>query len=220
MSDSLKKIDRAVLALLKGITIASFAFLTLLISANVFVRFVPIVSLHWFDEIIELLYAYLVFYGAAALWISRDHFGVGDWIEKRIRNERARAYYRMIIELLVAVFAVIFFYYSLKLTILARDVTNVFGIPKRVLYSCLPVSGAIMVIYSVRRVAAELIGAIEPPQGEPAPRRRAKRLRLFNKPPAKDKGASYGYPACHAPGTDEAAGHGTDEAALPDRSAF
>ncbi len=162
MPPSLKKIDQLILSILKGITITSFAFLTLLISANVFVRFVPVMSLHWFDEIIELLYAYLVFYGAAALWISRDHFGVGDWIEKRIKKERIQALYRMLIELLVASFAVIFFYYSLKLTILAHDVTNVFAIPKRVLYSCLPVSGMIMVIYSIRRLTAECIGLIQP----------------------------------------------------------
>jgi TRAP-type C4-dicarboxylate transport system permease small subunit len=143
------------------ITITVFVLLTILISANVFVRFVPVVSLHWFDEIIELLYAYLVFYGAAALWISHEHFGVGDWIEKRIRDQRKRYVYRLIIELLVLCFAVIFFYYSLRLTILARDVTNVFAIPKRVLYSCLPVSGAIMIVYSIRNIAVELIGILK-----------------------------------------------------------
>jgi len=158
---SLKRVDRLMLKVLKTITITSFAFLTLLISANVFVRFVPIVSLHWFDEIIELLYAYLIFYGAAALWISGEHFGVGDWIEKRIGNPRMRHVYRLIIELLVLCFVVIFFYYSLRLTFLARDVTNVFAIPKRVLYSCLPASGLVMIIYSLRNVAVEIIGIIE-----------------------------------------------------------
>ena len=48
----------------------------------------------------------------------------------------------MVIEILTLLFVVIFFYYSLRLTILAQDVTNVFGFPKRVLYSCLPISGA------------------------------------------------------------------------------
>jgi len=153
--------DKVILYTLKVITITVFVLLTILISANVFVRFVPVVSLHWFDEIIELLYAYLVFYGAAALWISHDHFGVGDWIEKRIRDQRMRYVYRSIIELLVLCFAVIFFYYSLRLTILARDVTNVFAIPKRVLYSCLPVSGAIMIVYSIRNIAVELIGILK-----------------------------------------------------------
>jgi TRAP-type transport system small permease protein len=161
MVGSLKSMDKVVLKVLKTITITSFVFLTLLISANVFVRFAPIVSLHWFDEIIELLYAYLVFYGAAALWISREHFGVGDWIEKRIKNMRMRYAYKIVIELLVLCFVVIFFYYSLRLTILARDVTNVFAIPKRVLYSCLPVSGLIMMIYSIRNVATEIIGVMK-----------------------------------------------------------
>src|SRR4030067_3436217 len=155
MGSLIKCVDRVILGTLKVITITSFVILTILISANVFVRFVPIASLHWFDEIIELLYAYLIFYGAAALWISHEHFGVGDWIEKRIKNIRMRYGYRMIIELFVLCFVVIFFYYSLRLTVLARDVTNVFAIPKRVLYSCLPVSGAIMIIYSIRNIRVE-----------------------------------------------------------------
>jgi TRAP-type C4-dicarboxylate transport system permease small subunit len=165
----LKRIDKALLYTLKGITIASFFFLTLLISANVFVRFFPVASLHWFDEIIELLYAYLVFYGAAALWISHEHFGVGDWIEKRIKNPRMRYGYRVIIELLVMCFVVIFFYYSLKLTILARDVTNVFAIPKRILYSCLPISGAVMILYSIRNITIEIVGMVKSGQEEGNP---------------------------------------------------
>jgi len=165
MSSFIKGVDRVILGTLKVITIASFVLLTLLVSANVFVRFFPVVSLHWFDEIIELVYAYLVFYGAAALWITRGHISVGDWIgAKIIRNVRARHFCRIIIELLVLFFVAIFFYYSLRLTILALDVTNVFAIPKRVLYSCLPVSGAIMVIYAVRNITVETIGMINPQQ--------------------------------------------------------
>lgn len=158
LMDSLRRIDQVILGALKAITITSFVFLTLLVSANVFVRFFPVASLHWFDEIIELVYAYLIFYGAAALWVSREHFGVGDWIEKRIRQERMRHVYKLTIQLLVMGFALIFFYYSFQLTLLARDVTNVFAIPKRVLYSCLPISGFIMIIYSIRNIAVEVMG--------------------------------------------------------------
>jgi TRAP-type C4-dicarboxylate transport system permease small subunit len=164
--DSLRRIDQIILRALKVITITSFVLLTLLISANVFVRFFPVASLHWFDEIIELVYAYLIFYGAAALWISREHFGVGDWIERRIKNVRMRYVYTTIIQFLVLCFAVIFFYYSLRLTLLARDVTNVFAIPKRVLYSCLPASGAIMIIYSIRNIVLEMIGVSRSRQGQ------------------------------------------------------
>lgn len=155
--DSLALVDGMVLKALKVVTIAVFIFLTILITANVIVRFIPVVSLHWFDEIIELLYAYLVFYGAAALWILRGHISVGNWIEKSITSVRLRHLYRAVIELLVLAFAAFFFYYSWRLTVLAIDVTNVFAIPKRVLYSCMPVAGALMVIYSFRNIAVELI---------------------------------------------------------------
>jgi TRAP-type C4-dicarboxylate transport system permease small subunit len=111
MLNLLRGVDRFVLALLKAFTILCFILLTLLISANVLVRFFPVVSLHWFDEIIELLYAYLVFYGAAALWITREHFSVGDWISGRlIRNPLAIRVYRLVLECLVLAFALIFFY--------------------------------------------------------------------------------------------------------------
>jgi len=151
-------IDRIISQGLRILTITCFVFVTILVSANVFVRFFPVASLHWFDEIIELLYAYLIFYGAAALWISREHFSVGNWIGNRlIHNLSARHLYRLVLEVIVLIFALIFFYYSLKLTALAQDVTNVFAIPKRVLYSCMPIAGGIMIIYSIRNVIVEVI---------------------------------------------------------------
>jgi len=165
MVAALKIIDTVLLNILKIITITSFILLTILITANVIVRFFPVVSLHWFDEIIELLYAYLVFYGAAALWILRGHISVGDWIEKRIPSGRIRHAYRMGIELVVLGFAAVFLFYSFRLTLLAQDVTNVFAISKRILYSCMPVSGVIMVIYSLRHIADEIIGIMNNPRG-------------------------------------------------------
>jgi TRAP-type C4-dicarboxylate transport system permease small subunit len=157
----LRWIDRMLLIALKALTITCFVIVTILVTANVLVRFFPVASLHWFDEIIELFYACLVFYGAAALWISREHISVGDWIGSRIiKNATGRHIYRMALEVIVLVFALIFFYYSLRLTVLAQDVTNVFAIPKRILYSCMPVAGAIMIIYSIRNITVEIIPLI------------------------------------------------------------
>jgi len=163
MMASLRWIDKVILNALKAFTITAFILLTVLITANVFVRFVPVVSLHWFDEIIEMLYAYLVFYGAAALWITREHISVGDWLSGRIlKNERVRHLYGVIVESLVLCFVVIFFYYAMQLTERALDVTNVFAIPKKILYSCMPISGAVMVLYSIRNIMVEMVGVIKP----------------------------------------------------------
>jgi TRAP-type C4-dicarboxylate transport system permease small subunit len=161
MLNVLRAVDRFVLVLLKAFTILCFTLLTILISANVLVRFLPVVSLHWFDEIIELLYAYLIFYGAAALWITREHFSIGDWISGRlIRNPKLIRVYRLLLECLVLVFALIFLYYSQRLTDLAMDVTNVFALPKKILYSCMPISGLVMAVYSVRNIILEIAGLV------------------------------------------------------------
>jgi TRAP-type transport system small permease protein len=157
-----KAVDSCMLRFTKVISIVAFIILTILITANVFVRFFPIVSLHWFDEIIELLVAYMVFYGSAALWISREHFSVGDLVEKRIHNPRLKSSYRLMLELLNLLFVVILFYYSLRLAFLATDVTNVFAIPKRVLYSCLPISGFIMIVSSIGHILKEFACIVEP----------------------------------------------------------
>ena len=159
----IQRIDGIVLAALKVVTIVCFVLLTVLITANVFVRFFPVASLHWFDEIIELLYAYLVFYGAAALWITRDHISVGDWIGGTVvKNARARHAFGAVVEIMVLVFVLVFFYYSAQLTERAIDVTNVFAIPKKILYSCMPIAGAVMIVYSLRNIAVEMAGAVKP----------------------------------------------------------
>lgn len=167
MMASLKCIDRIMLNGLKTVAIVVFILLTVLITANVFVRFFPVVSLHWFDEIIELLYAYMVFYGAAALWITREHIHVGDWLGGALaKNERLGHAYGVVVETLVLAFACVFFYYAWQLTGRALDVTNVFAIPKKILYSCMPISGAVMVVYSIRNIVVELIGVFKPGHAE------------------------------------------------------
>ncbi len=153
----LQHLDRMILTLLKAVAILCFILLTVLVTANVIVRFLPVVSLHWFDEIVEMLYAYLVFYGAAALWINSEHFSVGDWMSGRlIKGGGACRCYRLILELFKLLFAAIFFHYSLRLTVLAIDVTNVFAIPKRILYSCMPISALIMVVYSLCSITIQI----------------------------------------------------------------
>ena len=40
--------------------------------------------------------------------------------------------------------------------------TNVFAIPKKILYSCMPIAGAVMIVYSIRNIMVEMIGVIKP----------------------------------------------------------
>ena len=110
---------------------------------------IPIGSMHWFDEIVEMCFAAMIFYGSASLWAVKGHFCVGDWISPRIRNFRAGSAYRLLTALLGAAFMAVFFRYSLRLTLHSTELTTVFQIPKSFLYSCMPVSSFIMLVYSL-----------------------------------------------------------------------
>ncbi len=157
-----KKIDDVLLAILKTITIALFVFLTLILAANVFIRFVPIMSLHWLDEIVEMAFAALVFYGAAAVWILKGHFSAGNWIEKRLPSPRAQAGFRLFVDILSFVFVAVFLVYSLDIVNRSMEVTAVFQISKKILYVCMPISAFLMVAYSVKYVVIDVMGIVRP----------------------------------------------------------
>ncbi|MEC5386346.1 TRAP transporter small permease [Uliginosibacterium sp. H3] len=160
--NNLNRFDRALTLTLEWICIVLFAAITLILSLNIFVRFVPLMSMHWFDEILELLYGALIFYGAAAVWVTHSHFSVGDWISKYLKSVRARFIYRLIIELLSLAFALIFAKYALDLTMQTEEQTTAFAMSKKWLYACMPITGAIMILYSLKNMYIELAKIVNP----------------------------------------------------------
>jgi TRAP-type transport system small permease protein len=159
---ALGKVDAAITFALKWLTVLLLLAISLIVTANVLLRIFPITSLHWTDEITELCFAWMVFYGAAGVWMAKGHFSVGDWIGKFVKNERAKNGYRLILELITLVFAAVMFKYSLSLTLRAREVTSVFQIPKKLIYSCMPISSLIMIAYSLSYAIKGAIGTISP----------------------------------------------------------
>ena len=159
-------IDKIIINILKYLTITIFLLISLIMIARVVFRYYPVFSMHWFDEIVEMLFSALVFYGAAALWITKGHFSTGDWISKFIAGQRLKNLYRTILEVMILVFVALFFYHSYNLFDKALDVTNALMIPKKILYSCLPISGFIMLIYSIKNVIAGIISVIFPKANE------------------------------------------------------
>jgi len=165
-SGILNGIDRTLTAMLKYLTVTLFLALAAIVTVNILLRIFPITSLHWMDEIVEMCFAGLVFYGAAGVWMVKGHFSVGDWIGKRVKNPRARGVYRLLVEIISLAFVAILFKYSLELAMRSREVTSVFQIPKGVLYSAIPVSACIMVIYSVVNIVSQVVEVIRPTRTE------------------------------------------------------
>lgn len=161
---TLNHFDRALIVALEWICIALFVAITAILSLNIFIRFVPLMSMHWFDEILELLYGALIFYGAAAVWVAHSHFSVGDWISKYLTNVRARFAYRLFVELFSLLFAAVFFKYALDITMATEEQTTAFAMSKKWLYACMPITGGIMVLYSLKNMYLELAKIVNPAQ--------------------------------------------------------
>lgn len=159
---ALQRLDRGLMKTLEWICIVLFAAITLILTLNIVVRFVPFMSMHWFDEVLELLYGALVFYGAAAVWVNHGHFSVGDWLSKYLKSRRARFAYRFFVELLSLVFIAVFFKYALELTLQTEEQTTAFAMSKKWLYVCMPITGAIMVLYSLKNMYLELAQIVWP----------------------------------------------------------
>lgn len=169
LSRLLAAIDAGLVACFKWLCVILFAVLTLIIAANVFVRYVPIMSLHWLDEIVELSFAWMVFFGSAAVWILKGHFSAGDWISKRIKRPRGKAFYRLAVDCISFVFMAIFFRYSAQLVARSSEVTAVFEFPKKIIYACMPISAGVMLLYSLRFIVEGIVRVVRPARGEEKP---------------------------------------------------
>ena len=137
------------------ICVVCFSLLLLLLAGNVFVRIFPVTAFYWFDEVVEWMFAWMVFFGAAALWARDDHFRL-EWINEKLKERPVGHLVSATLEVISLFFIAIFFYQSLQLTLAARDWTPVFNVSRRFLYACMPLSGAIMVGYSLRKIVREL----------------------------------------------------------------
>ena len=147
--------NRGLIHALRIICICCFSLLLLLLAGNVFVRHFPVAAFYWFDEVVEGMFAWMVFFGAAALWARDEHFRL-EWINEKIKGSATGHLVAAGLELISLFFLVIFFYQALCRTILAKDWTPVFNISRRYLYVCMPISGLIMVGYGIRNVLREI----------------------------------------------------------------
>ena len=149
-------LDRILVFSMRLICVCCFGLLLLLLSGNVFVRYFPVTAFYWFDEVVEWTFAWMVFFGAAALWARDEHFKL-EWINEKLKGTPSGYIVAAGLEIISLIFLLIFFYEATRLTFLAKDWTPVFNVPRRYLYICMPISGMIMVGYSLRNITREIM---------------------------------------------------------------
>lgn len=152
-----KKAEQALASIMRWGSIGCLVGLLFFVSAGVFVRFIPISSMGWADEIIEFAFAWMVFLGTAVLWGARSHFRV-EVLPQRLARKRLGRVLEIFLSLCAIVFLLVFTYEGGLIAIRATDRSPILELPKTLWYMILPISGAIMIGYTLRDLITFLRG--------------------------------------------------------------
>jgi TRAP-type C4-dicarboxylate transport system permease small subunit len=144
--------DRILEAVLRWMSVVCLALLAVLVCALVLVRFYPIVSLGWSDEIVELAFAWMVFLGTAAMWRSREHITI-DLVPQALAGTRVSRALEILLNLLALGFLTVFTWQGWLLTLQAQGNTSpMLELPRSWWYASAPASGLVMMGYAVSRL--------------------------------------------------------------------
>jgi len=147
MVQALDRVLRGLLALLLGV-------LTVCVFLQVLVRFVFKYPLPWTEEVARLSFVYCVFVGATLAVRDNDHISV-DVVLEALPRAVARGV-RLAGRGLVAIFLVFMTWQGVAFVqATGVQMTPVLQIPFRHLYTIIPASGAVMLLYLVLGTADE-----------------------------------------------------------------
>jgi TRAP-type C4-dicarboxylate transport system permease small subunit len=156
-------LDRAVAAAIRWAAILSLLVILALLSLGVFVRAFPIFSMSGYDEIIELLMAWLTFLGAAALWREGTLFRVE--LLALVLPPGAALWLTRLVKLIMLAFAIAFTVIGAEFTLGTLETVPFLAVSKQGWYAAMPVAGALMMVYALVGLINDRPlggGAIEP----------------------------------------------------------
>jgi len=147
--ETFKKAEKIIDLAMRWGGIGCLAGIFILISAGMFVRFVPISSMGWADEVIEFGFAWMVFLGSALLWKERTHFRV-DMIPNWLAGSWSGRILDIIVNFMSLAFFLVFTLEGGILTMRTSDPSPILDLPKAIWYVIMPISGAAIIGYTVR----------------------------------------------------------------------
>ena len=148
----LDRVDRFLEVALRWASVACLAVLVVLVTTLVFIRFVPLFTLDWADEIVELVFAWMVFLGAAAIWRSHEHITI-DFLPLALAGTRMGRVLEVGIGVLAIGFLTAFTWYGWLFTAQSQGNTSpMLTLPRPLWYAAIPVSGLVMIGYTLVRI--------------------------------------------------------------------
>jgi TRAP-type C4-dicarboxylate transport system permease small subunit len=143
----LSTIDRAVQRAGQAVVVGALVAMLVLLALGVVVRIFPVIPLAGYDEIVELLMAWMTFLGAAVLWGEGSLYRV-DVLINRLGPGVGRVL-GIGVRVLTLIFAVVLTVEGWRVAVLSAETTPFLRFPKSIAYASMPVAGAIMMGYAL-----------------------------------------------------------------------
>jgi TRAP-type C4-dicarboxylate transport system permease small subunit len=143
----LKSLDRAVAVTCKTAAIACMLGIFVLLGAAILLRLMPLFTIAGYDEIIELLFIWMVMLTSLALWREGVLYRVV--MLESLLPPAPRRLLEILINIAMFGFAMILVIYGVEFMQIAGETTPFLRLDKGWWYAAIPGCGALMAVYSL-----------------------------------------------------------------------
>lgn len=151
----LSSIDQVVQRTGRALVVLALVAMLGLLTLGVVARIFPVISLTGYDEIVELLMAWMTFLGAAVICGEGSLYRV-DVLTSRL-EPRASRIVGLAVLVIVLLFAVVLTREGWRVAVLSGETTPFLRFPKSIAYASMPVAGVIMIGYAVAGIGRTLL---------------------------------------------------------------
>jgi len=144
------RLDRLVGALLRYALVLTLLAMLVILGFAIIMRAVSSMDIGAYQEVIALLFGWMIYLGAVGHTRDGTMFAVELPWGKLGRGVQLMAH--LLANLLFLCFSSVMAVWGWRLAFSTIETTGTLGIPMTAMYICLPISGALMVFYTVARL--------------------------------------------------------------------
>ena len=152
----LKKADTVLGKVVNVIAITAFSMMVLLIIAQVYTRFFTSQSLTWSEELARYLFVYVIFFSAILVSRDKKHIAI-DNLTLALHGVPLKIVLTVSKLIQIAFFVVVLIGAAKFMPTAMLRTGSTIRIPMTAVYICIPVSCAIMALYTLRDLIEALI---------------------------------------------------------------
>ena len=142
-------------AILRRTCAVLLAILVAVPTVNIINRWISVITMAWYEEIMTLCFSWMIFLGAAELWRVKEMFNV-DFFTQLVNNKSLlKALHLLVSGISLVLFTVLLFFGS-KWIGSIHSTTAALSMPTGVLYASIPVSMALMLVMTLRDIAGDV----------------------------------------------------------------